>query len=133
MNTDTEEKKEAFKAHWDRPPISIDFDGPIHRYGKGWICKEIYDEPTEGVHFALQKLIKTHALHILSARPAVEILAWCELKFPDLKFALIPSDTHYWQVEGVIGITNTKLPAIAYIDDRGLRFTNWMDMRNYFQ
>lgn len=25
-----------------------------------------------------------------------------------------------------------KLPAIAYIDDRGMRFTTWKDMMNYF-
>jgi hypothetical protein len=29
-------------------------------------------------------------------------------------------------------ITDKKLPAIAYIDDRGIRFTRWIDILNYF-
>lgn len=29
-------------------------------------------------------------------------------------------------------ITNIKPDAVAYIDDRGIRFTNWKDMYNYF-
>lgn len=28
--------------------------------------------------------------------------------------------------------TNIKLPALAYIDDRGIRFTNWEDIVKYF-
>lgn len=31
-----------------------------------------------------------------------------------------------------VEVTNIKPPAIAYIDDRSIRFTNWKDMRNYF-
>ena len=28
--------------------------------------------------------------------------------------------------------TNTKVPAIAYIDDRAIRFTNWKDVTKHF-
>ena len=34
--------------------------------------------------------------------------------------------------KNVVGITNKKFAAVAYIDDRALRFTNWRDMRQYF-
>jgi hypothetical protein len=126
-------RKPAFKAHWDRPPLSIDFDGVIHKYSRGWVSPEIYDPPMEGAHESLRRLLKTHALHILTARDKHAVIAWCRKQFPDLRFKIIPDGTQYWQVEGVIGITNTKLAAIAYVDDRGLRFTNWRDIINYFQ
>lgn len=29
-------------------------------------------------------------------------------------------------------VTSEKPPAIAYIDDRAIRFTNWEDVRKYF-
>lgn len=123
----------TFKAHWDRTPLSIDFDGVIHRYSKGWITPEIYDPPMEGAHDALRRLLKTHAVFILTARPADDVLAWCRTQFPDLVFQIIPDSETFWQAEGVIGITNRKRAAVAYIDDRGIRFTNWQDMLRYFQ
>ncbi len=125
-------KRLAFKAHWDRKPLSIDFDGVIHQYSKGWCSPEIYDPPMPGAHEALRKLLRDYAVHILTARDSREVIKWCRKQFPDLRFKLIPKGTRYWQVEGVIGVTNVKTPAIAYIDDRGLRFTNWVDMLNHF-
>jgi len=32
----------------------------------------------------------------------------------------------------VDAVSNLKPPAIAYIDDRGIRFTNWADITKYF-
>lgn len=133
LTVDQATNDSTFKAHWDRPPLSVDFDGVIHKYRKGWITPEIYDPPMEGAHWALTKLLKTHAVHILTARCAQDVLAWCLVQFPDLKFEIIPDSETYWQVEGIIGITNKKRAAIAYIDDRGIRFTNWRDIINYFQ
>ncbi len=125
-------KRQAFKPHWDRKPISVDFDGVIHSFSRGYVCPEIYDTPMPGAHEALQRLLKEYAVHILSARDAREVIKWCRRQFPDLKFALIPKSAPDWQKEGVIGVTNTKLPAIAYIDDRGIRFTDWPDILKYF-
>lgn len=124
--------KLAFKPHWDRKPLSIDFDGVIHRFGRGYCQPDIYDEPMPGAHETLKRLLAEYALHILSARDAREVIKWCRVKFPDIKFTLIPRTAQDWQVKGVIGVTNTKLPAIAYIDDRGVRFTNWSDIGKYF-
>lgn len=128
-----EQPKAAFKAHWTRPPLSIDFDGVIHRYSRGWVTPEIYDPPMEGAHESLRRLLNTHSLHILTARDANTVIAWCREQFPDLTFELIPPGTQYWEVENVIGVTNVKLPAIMYIDDRAVRFTNWRDIINYCQ
>jgi hypothetical protein len=124
--------REAYKPTWDRKPISIDFDYPIHAFSRGYCQVDIYDEPTPGAHEALKALLRDYAVHILSARDAKEIVKWCRVKFPDIEFALIPPDAPYWQTKDVVGVTNIKLPAIAYIDDRGIRFTNWADIMKYF-
>jgi len=125
-------KRAAFNPHWDRKPISIDFDNPIHRFSKGYSQVDIYDMPTPGAHEALKRLLKDYAVHILSARDAREILKWCRKHFPDIKFALIPKSAPDWQKKDVVGITNTKLPSICYIDDRGIRFDNWENVLKYF-
>lgn len=126
-------KRAAFKPHWDRKPLSIDFDGVIHRFSRGYCQPEIYDEPMPGAHDALRRLLREYAVHILSARDAREVIKWCRARFPDLRFQLIPKSAPDWQTEGVIGVTNIKLPAVAYIDDRGIRFRDWQDTLKYFQ
>lgn len=125
-------KRKAFKAHWDRKPLSVDFDGVVHRFSKGYTQIDIYDDPMPGAEDALTKLLRDYAVHILSARDAREVIKWCRGRFPKLRFALIPKSAHDWQVKGVIGVTNVKLPAIAYIDDRGIRFTDWNTVLKYF-
>lgn len=113
--------------------IAIDFDGVIHGYSRGWHTKDIYDPPVTGAHNALKTLSSVYGVFIFSARPATDILPWCRAHFSDLKFELIKDSASYWNKKGVIGITNRKLPALAYIDDRAIRFTNWIDMVNYFR
>lgn len=111
--------------------ISVDFDGVIHRYSLGWHDDTIYDPPMPGAREALAEMLKYHSVFIMSARPAAQILLWCTRHFPEIEFALVPQDTRYWDVRGVVGITNRKLPALCYIDDRAIRFTNWQDVLNY--
>jgi hypothetical protein len=113
--------------------IAVDFDGVIHRYSKGWHTKDIYDPPMEGAHEALRDLSAAYGVFILTARPAHDVISWCRKRFPDLKFRLIGSRVTYWDHLGVIGVTNRKLPALAYVDDRALRFTTWVDVKNYFR
>jgi hypothetical protein len=113
--------------------IALDFDGVIHGYSRGWHTKDIYDPPMVGAHNALKALSAAYGVFILSARPAAEILRWCRKQFPDLRFTLIGPKVSYWDRRGVIGVTNRKLPALAYVDDRAIRFTNWADVQNYFR
>jgi len=125
-------KRAAFKPHWDRKPISVDFDGVIHQFSTGYTRPDIYDPPMLGAHEALKALLTDYAVHILSARDAREVIKWCKVHFPDIHFALIPKSAPDWQVKDVVGVTNVKLPAIAYIDDRGIRFVNWQTTLKYF-
>jgi len=101
--------------------ICIDFDGVIHRYSKGWMEGKIYDEPVDGAIEAIKLLQKDFEIVVLTARSSlgekrnVLIRKWLKSHGLDVK------------------ITNIKPPAIAYLDDRAIRFQgNWQDMLNYF-
>jgi phosphoglycolate phosphatase-like HAD superfamily hydrolase len=99
--------------------LQIDFDNVIHRARWGFQKGEIYDEPSEGAEFTLNKLHdQGYELVILTSRPESDypnIEAWLgKYNFPPMR------------------ITNRKEPARAYIDNRAIRFTNWADMAFYF-
>jgi len=118
----------SFNPHWDRQPISLDFDGVLHEFSQGYVRPEIYDPPMPGAHDALKRLLGVYALHILTARNATQVIEWCNKSFPDIPFELIPEGTPDWQKEGVVGVTNVKLPAISYIGRYMVRFTSWDDL-----
>lgn len=100
--------------------ICVDFDGVIHAYTKGYHDTTAYDVPMEGAYDSLVKLKgQGWRIVIFSARGADEIRSWL---------------TQHWagsQLEN-LEITNVKIPALAYIDDRAIRFTNWKDVEKYF-
>ena len=97
--------------------IAIDFDGVIHKYSKGWKDGACYDDPMEGSLEALNRLKrKGYNIVIFTAREDIGAVQWWF------------EDHAGWVPE----VTNRKPIAIAYIDDRGIRFTNWKDILNYF-
>jgi|TARA_Y100000310_G_scaffold160800_1_gene160693 acid phosphatase class B len=98
--------------------IAVDFDGVIHKFRKGWMDGSIYDEPVEDAIKELNMLNKKgYKVVVLTARTEhKEIQEW--LKDKGVNFD--------------IEVTNVKPPAIAYIDDRAIRFTNWNDIYKYF-
>ena len=101
----------------DKKTIAVDFDGVVHKYSKAYYDGTIYDEPIEGVRDALRLLRKKgFNVVIFTARNnLVEVWSWLE--------------KHKIEVDDV---TSMKPKAIAYINDRAIRFTNWRDMLNYF-
>lgn len=115
--------------------LAFDFDGVIHRYSKGWHDHTIYDSPIDGAFEALHELMaKGYCVFILTARPAEQVIHWCREFTPRcMDFRLIPKSVVYWDMQNVVGVTNRKLPARFYVDDRALRFTNWTDTLNYFR
>lgn len=104
-----------------KPTIAVDMDGTIHAYSKGWYDGSMYDEPIPGAIDALLNLMnRGYTVVIFSARPADIIRPWMEKHWIN-KFYPMPE------------ITNIKPAAIAYIDDRAVKFNgNWAEMLELF-
>ncbi len=96
-----------------KPPISIDFDGVVHAYSKGFHDGSIYDEPIPGAQKAMRELRKKHHLYIYSSRGKTK--AGCAAMEEYLKRWKIPFDE----------VVSHKPPARFYIDDRAIRFETW--------
>ena len=98
--------------------ICVDFDGVIHKYSKGYWTGEIYDEPMEGAREVLWKWRnKGYRVVIFTARDP--------LQHQDIKDWLLEWDLPELEV------TNVKIPAFMYLDDRAIRFVHWEDAKNY--
>jgi len=97
----------------NKPPqkqitISLDFDGVIR--------DNMTKEPVEGVHEALDWLIgKGYILIISTANHDLE-------------------EVRKWLIEHEITlpVTDKKVAATAYVDDRAIRFQSWRDVTSYF-
>jgi hypothetical protein len=104
--------------------ICLDFDGVIHKYSKGYLDGTIYDSDVYGSVPAIRKLLKEYNIVICSARASseksiAEIKHWLkQIGFTDKEIVKM-------------NVTNVKPIAIAYIDDRAIRFINWTDTLNY--
>lgn len=102
--------------------IGIDFDGVIHKNSKGYHDGTVYDEPVEGAREALQKLSEKYTVIIYTAKARKDRglvngrsgtqLIWDWLKEHDLN-------------QYVSKVTAEKPRAVAYIDDKGIKFDNW--------
>jgi len=102
--------------------IAVDFDGVIHKNSKGYHDGTIYDEPVEGVREALEKLSEKYTVIIYTAKARRDRglvngmsgvqLVWDWLKEHDLS-------------KYVSKVTAEKPRAVAYIDDKGIKFDNW--------
>lgn len=104
--------------------IGIDFDGVIHTNSKGYYDGTIYDEPLPGTFEGLKKLSEKYTLilfttkakpdrGLINGRPTIELL-WEWLEKHNL-------------AQFISKITSEKPRAVAYIDDKAVRFDNWND------
>lgn len=108
--------------------IAIDFDGVIHKYSQGWKDGAVYDEPIEFAFDTINQLLKEFNVFILSTRNSKQIEEWLIKWGAPFKFEIIEGDSIFWNKDGVVGITNRKLAAMAYIDDRAYYFQTWTDV-----
>jgi hypothetical protein len=92
-----------------RPKILVDFDGPLHRYSKGWQDGTVYDDMTPGADLAIGRMLSGgYEVVIFSTRDAVQIQeAMARWGMPPLR------------------VTNVKEPAVAQIDDRAIWWRDW--------
>lgn len=103
--------------------VAVDFDGVIHAYRRGWHDGTIYDDPMPGALEGLHELMRHYAVVVHTTREPEPVIAWLE----DRGFTCV-RDTHiftFWDTQGVLLVTSRKLPAVAYVDDRAVRFVDW--------
>lgn len=117
--------------------IAVDFDGVIHTYDQGWQDGTIYGDFKPGALQALISLMGTYAVFIHTTRNPTQVARWIEdrsghgIECTTHIHPLLPSwwrwgKKHtFWSTRGTLLVTDRKLPAIAYIDDRALHFTSW--------
>lgn len=104
--------------------VAIDFDGPLHWYRHGWQDGTIYDDPTPGGFDAIRHLQETYAVVVFTCRDTFQVADW--LTGHGIPTALdLPGTSLFWNDRTTVLVTNRKPAAIAYIDDRGIRFTSW--------
>lgn len=97
------------------PRIAFDFDGVIHQHVSKWtVAREIHDPPVEGAIEALESCYAYGVVPFIftaradSQQATIAIREWLK------KYGFSRADE--------IVITNEKLSAIMYIDDRAFRF-----------
>lgn len=106
--------------------VAFDFDGVIHKYSKGWQDGSIYDE----VNVDVLDIIATLQLHnipcvIMSTRDPQQIKDWWYKQWfsEGIQVKVLDFDTVFYNDCTCLGITNRKIAAQLYIDDRAYRYT----------
>jgi len=108
--------------------VAVDFDGVLHSYERGWADGTIYGDWKPGAVAALTQLMQRYAVFVHTTRDAKQVARWIEQKsgYAFECTTRVPR-SGFWNEQGVVLVTDRKLAAIAYIDDRAVRFTNWPD------
>lgn len=97
--------------------IAVDFDGVIHRYDSPWVSADVIpDGPVEGAIDWLNKMRKDFTVVIFTTRGSDEsgqnaVRDWLKIN------GVIDADS--------IKVTDHKVAALVYIDDRAWRFAGW--------
>ena len=121
INSEKVEIREGFPD--ESKNIAVDFDGVIHKSSKGYYDGTIYDEPVEGARTSLQKLSEDYDVVIFTAKAKPDRglvdgktgtqLVWEWLEENDM-------------AQFVTKVTAEKPRAVQYIDDKSVKFTDWV-------
>jgi hypothetical protein len=106
--------------------VALDFDGVIHRYSRGWDNGLAYDMPMDGTSEAMSKLHRMgFCIVVHTCREPEQVAVWFAEHLPEFRVQIMKPDEKFWNSPDMIGVTNTKPAAFAYIDDRGIHFKSW--------
>lgn len=104
--------------------VAFDFDGVIHKYSKGWQDGSIYDEVNVDVLDIINTLMMNNIqCIIMSTRDPQQIKDWWNEQGFDIKTKVLDFNTAFYNDCDYLGITNRKIAAQLYIDDRAYRYT----------
>tara|TARA_B100000287_G_scaffold433560_1_gene495582 strand:- start:402 stop:797 length:396 start_codon:yes stop_codon:yes gene_type:complete len=114
----------------DLKNISIDFDGVIHDFSKGYHDGTCYGKPLPGALESIKNLSKKYNIIIFTAkakpsRPLVNGKTGTELVIEWL--------TKHNVMKYISEVTAEKPRSQIYIDDKGYRFENWVDTMRYLE
>ena len=107
----------------EKSVIALDFDGVIHNHYKGFGDGTIYGDPIEGSLESIEELyklgytLKIYSCKSCSDRPLINGMTGSELIREWLE--------KYGVSQYVKEICTEKPNALAYVDDKGVRFNTW--------
>jgi len=106
--------------------IGVDFDGVVHSYLLGWHDGSIYGDPVEGAIDALRYLMRNEPVFIFTARnDLIAVAHWLNERGLASIADCGQSASPFWNTYNMLLVTNRKLPARRYVDDRAITFTTW--------
>ncbi len=103
-----------------RRALAFDFDEVIHIGYDGWRDGSIYGTIDRELMDYIAQLMPAYDIIISSTRPAAQIVEF--LTAHGYKACLF--EGIFWHSADTIGVTNLKPAAVAYIDDRAVRYSN---------
>ena len=92
--------------------VAVDFDGVLHQYN-GWQGDGTFADPVPGAKQFLEKISRHYDVVVCTARDRLDFVCGWLSKHSMLGLVEL--------------VTNQKPIAVAYIDDRGVRFNGDFD------